>query len=472
MHYNRRSRDHVQRQRDRGPAKIRSRSRYSTSMSNLPPIKRISSPNHRIAHSARQLKKRQFMQRRRKAEARKAFHEEKAALQKQLTMIAVETERIVRGTGQYIEDNVIPTSHTEHPSYRIGEPSLSSFSQVVHDISPQIELSRQLTTFYPHYSDSLANWRSSPPQLGSFNTIIEFTSSSTLKAARHMSLHDPHLVTSASSSNLPLTKLGVLSFASPKKPRGGSSHGGEEQMDSIIRSSSLVTNLLDSSAGEMFYAEHKKYWREDGSGLHDHGMLYAPGVVVFRKDDDEEGKQAEDEQSDHVVSMSSDVADADAIPRRQASGKSTRHFGVFISPYNVNVLSAVPVNAGAVRSKHVILPEDKQLFEDGIRSAMKERMARILRVFEERGDRSIVLGAFGCGCSSQNAVDMVASIWAELLVCGDRDESSTERRKMARFGDVFDKVVFAVPGKLFHPFKEAFEMRVFEEEVSSAAMDD
>lgn len=67
---------------------------------------------------------------------------------------------------------------------------------------------------------------------------------------------------------------------------------------------------------------------------------------------------------------------------------------------------------------------------------------------------------------------MVASIWAELLICGDRDEPNTERKKVARFADVFDKVVFAVPGKLFVPFKDAFEMRVFEEEVTFAALDD
>jgi len=299
-------------------------------------------------------------------------------------------------------------------------------------------------------------------------TAIEFTSSSTLNAARDISLHNPRLVTAASSSNLPSTKVGILSFASPKKPKGGSLHGGEEQVDSIIRSSSLITSLLDSNAGEMFYEEHKKYWREDGSGLHDHGMLYSPGVVVFRKDDDDEATI--DEDLDHVVSLSSRFADADTVTRHQSTGEPTGTSGSFISPYIVNVLSAVPVSAGVVRSKHFILAEDKQLFEDGIRSAMKERMARTLKLFEERGDRAIVLGAFGCGCSSQNAVEMVASIWAELLVCGDRE--ATESKAEARFKNVFERVVFAVPEKLLASFRDAFEMRVFEEEVVSATMDD
>jgi hypothetical protein len=235
----------------------------------------------------------------------------------------------------------------------------------------------------------------------------------------------------------------------------------------IIRSSSLITNLLDSSAGQMFYDEHKKL--DDGSGLHDHGMLYSPGVMVIRQDFADEATKVEDEELDHVVSLSSHFPDANAVARRQSADQSTISSGTFISPYTINVISAVPVSAGVVRSKHIILPEDKQLFEDGIRRAMKERMARILKLFESRGDKIIILGAFGCGCSSQNSVETVASIWAELLVSGDRDGQTKQE---ASFKDVFEKVVFAVPGKLFTPFKQAFDMRVFEEEVASAALDD
>jgi len=373
--------------------------------------------------------------------------------------MAIETERIVRGTGQYVEDNVIPAFSSVQAH---GEPLHSSFSQVVHDISPQVQLSRQLTTFYPHYSDSLANWHSPSRLAGSNQTSIEFTSSSTLEAAHRISLHNPQFTTPPSSSNLPSTKVGVLCSTSPKKPKAGNPHSGEEQVDSIIRSSSLISCLLDSSDGSKFYEEHNKYRREDGSGLHDHGMLYSPGVVVIRNDAELDG----DARLDHVVSLSSQSAGTNNIARSQLAGA---HLGQYMSPYTINVLSAVPVSAGVVRTKHVILPEDRKLFEDGINSAMKERMARTLKLFEERGDKALILGAFGCGCSSQNAVEVIASIWAELLVCGDRDSGI---KKAARFKDVFDKVVFAVPGKLFRPFQEAFEMRVFEEEVMNAATDD
>ena len=99
---------------------------------------------------------------------------------------------------------------------------------------------------------------------------------------------------------------------------------------------------------------------------------------------------------------------------------------------------------------------------------MKERMARALRIFEDKGTRIVVLGAFGCG-SFQNNVETIASIWAELLVCGQQEEGVS---RPARYKDVFDRVVFAVPGKLYEPFKAAFDMRVFEAEVAAAALGD
>lgn len=193
--------------------------------------------------------------------------------------------------------------------------------------------------------------------------------------------------------------------------------------------------------------------------MHDNSMLYAPGVAAFRKDDmeEEEGKAEDvDTDDDEFELIISAEPDANLTDNR-SSPRVRVEQGQFISPYVVNVLSAVPVSASVVRKKRFTLPEERPAIDAEIRSLMLDRMARCLRIFEQRGDRAVVLGAFGCGCSSQNSVGMVAQLWAELVAC-----------EGARFKDVFEQVVFAVSGKQYRPFKRAFEMRLFEEEVDFA----
>ncbi|KAJ3554461.1 hypothetical protein NM688_g3098 [Phlebia brevispora] len=359
-------------------------------------------------------------------------------------VIAAETQRIVLGDGKYVEERRIPVvsssftqCHQQGPLADSLVPHVQPGPSVVripHDIFAQIQLSSQGTTFYPHYSEMLAMWASTPRRTVVADppgTIIEFARSSTLTAAHR--LPSP----SAEGATNPSTSVGVLSHASPKKPGGSYLHGGDEQEDTLARHSSLVASL-SSPAAQAFYQEHKKHWVEDGSGLHDHSMVYSPSVIVFRADADD----------------NCDTPPEDAVG------------GAFITPYAINVISAVPVNAAAVRAKHLILPSEQEFFESGIRSAMKERMARVLRAFEERGDRTLVLGAFGCG-SSENRAETIGAIWAELLVCGERDGEQD-----ARFKNVFEKVVFAVPGKFYQPFKRGYEMRVLEAEVTVAALSD
>ncbi|KAF9243122.1 hypothetical protein BU15DRAFT_86532 [Melanogaster broomeanus] len=363
--------------------------------------------------------------------------------------IASDTQRIVLEDGKYVEERLFvhsvsslapspsPFLYSEVPVISGNPPQGHSLVAAVHlfyDIAPQVGLSKQGTTFYPHCSPDLANWRSSGANTPSpVSCNFNFVSNSTLTATRRLITENPRF-TKQSPNSLPSSSLGVLSFASPKRPGGGFLHGGDEQEETLARSTSLVASLRSEEAKE-FYRTHRKFLNVDGAGLHDHSMVYSPGVVAFRRDDD-------------------DDIDLDQAPPRSGST---------IAPYLINVLSSVPVNAAAIRQNYHITSSDAHVFEDGIRSTMRDRMAH-------RGDRALVLGAFGCG-SSQNSIDMVAELWAELLVCGSREvtEAGKEETKPAKFKGVFEEIVFAVPGKLFEPFKRAFEMKVFEMDVMKAA---
>lgn len=360
--------------------------------------------------------------------------------------MAAETRDIVLGDGQYVEERLMSAvdSALAQPPHQGPEPA--ACTPVAHDISMQVMLSQQGTTSYPHYSTALAMW----PQKPAFTaprpaTTFEFTQHSTLTAARCIALTTPDLY----SSNHSQTSLGILSYASRRRPGGGYLRGGDEQHERIARHSSLVASLSAPAAQE-FYKEHRTFWQEDGSGLQDHAMVYSPGVVVFRRDRD-----------DSLALVGANATTVELPPPADSIG------GEFIAPYLVNVVSSVPVNAAAVRSKHVIKPWEKEFFENGIRHAMKERMARILRLLEKEGNRVIVLGAFGCE-SSQNKVETIAEVWAELLVSGHLNKEG--QRIEARFKDVFEKVVFAVPGKLFEPFRHAFELRVLETRISEVTV--
>ena len=419
------------------------RARSSTPMH---PLTAIKQPSVSIARSKQQHKQDYFKRQRRRL-AFAALREKRS----QWVETARDTQRVVLGDGKYITQR--PSTHSPPlvaPSpFQYAVPvatvnpqgtTLPNVVQSFYDIAPQIGISQQGTTFYPHCSPDLANWRgcrASLPTSGS--TSVRFVPKSTLTVARHL-ITESSRYTRRYPNALPTSSVGVLSFASAKRPGGGFLHGGDEQEETLARSTSLVASLRSAQAKE-FYRTHRKFLNADGAGLHDHSMVYSPGVVAFRRDDDD---------------------DVDVDPASLRSGST-------IAPYLINVLSSVPVNAAAIRQNYLITSSDVHVFEEGIRDTMRDRMARALRIFEIRGDRALVLGAFGCS-SSQNSVEMVAELWAELLVCGTREgiEARKEETKPAKFKGVFEEIVFAVPGKLFASFKRAFEMKVLEMEVISA----
>ena len=77
---------------------------------------------------------------------------------------------------------------------------------------------------------------------------------------------------------------------------------------------------------------------------------------------------------------------------------------------------------------------------------MRERMARILYLFERQGVRKVVLGSFGTGVFG-NDVALVAGIWRELLTA-DR----------ARFRQSFTEIVFAILGReTYSTFRRVFQ---------------
>lgn len=107
--------------------------------------------------------------------------------------------------------------------------------------------------------------------------------------------------------------------------------------------------------------------------------------------------------------------------------------------------------------------DDPEADERDIERAMRERMARVLFLFESQGVDTIVLGSFGTGVF-RNRVNMVAMIWKEMLVerPGSKEDNlmdgSDAWRGKGRFRESFGKIVFAVLGReTFEEFRRVFE---------------
>ena len=273
----------------------------------------------------------------------------------------------------------------EHGSYTIGNDS--------YELAPSVDRSKRDTLYYAPDS-SLADWSSTPAsQVSSSPTEILCLEISTMEGARLMSTSRP------SGSPPDTRKIGVLNFASARKPGGGFLRGAQAQEESIARSSTLYPTLMTDTA-QQFYKLHN---RDHKGGYYSHAMIYSPGILLIRDDR-----------------------------------------GGWTPPTEVNVLTSPAVNAGVARRTQVA----GESVEGKIEVAMRERMARILFLFEKQAVQDVVLGSFGTGVFRNN-VGMVARIWADLLAVKD-----------ARFKTSFDRVTFAILGKAtFDQFKATFEQQ-------------
>jgi hypothetical protein len=185
-------------------------------------------------------------------------------------------------------------------------------------------------------------------------------------------------------------------------------------------------------------------------------LLYSPSVVGLRRDDADHFELTNDDFDGELDAIPADPTTKDLEAPPAVNAQNQRAMGEYVAPYFMNVLSAAPVLAGALRST---LHTSSEFESDRLlRQTVKSRIARALRLFAARGDTTLVLGAFGY--EEGTPIVMVAQIYAELLACspnpGDTD---------GEFRNVFRKVIFAVPAKLHSMFRRSFEMRIFEDEL-------
>lgn len=197
-------------------------------------------------------------------------------------------------------------------------------------------------------------------------------------------------------------KVCVLNFASATSPGGGVRHGSSAQEESLCRCSTLYPALSPGHLWKNFYAPH----REARNRLYNGDIIYCPGIIVFKSDDDSPA----------------------LLP-----GENW---------YKVDVLTCAAPNL-----RH--LEEDAQgrarEFINGgeLEKLLTKRIRRIFEVAALEGAEVLILGAWGCG-AFRNPPELVASAF---------------RRAVNEYGSYFEAIEFAV----FHMDHEADNYRAFQQ---------
>ena len=217
---------------------------------------------------------------------------------------------------------------------------------------------RQATEFYP--AEVYPQISAQPDKAGA----IRVTKHKTFEAA--MLLHREHKD----------WRIAVLNFASATTPGGGVTKGSSAQEESLCRCSTLYPALTAPSLWDAYYSVN----RAARNPLYTNALIYTPGVVICKTDDDYPERM---EEKDWVEV---DVITCAAPNLRQRPGNM----------YNLD--QSAPV---------VVSPEE-------LLALHKSRARHILTVAASKGVDAIVLGAFGCG-AFHNDPTVVAEAYKDVL---------------------------------------------------------
>ncbi|GAB2605702.1 TIGR02452 family protein [Streptomyces capparidis] len=171
--------------------------------------------------------------------------------------------------------------------------------------------------------------------------------------------------------------VAVLNFASARNPGGGFRNGAQAQEEYLCRNSALYACLLRCPE---FYEAH----RADRDPFYSDRVIHAPGVPVFRGEDD----------------------------------------ALLETPFEVGFLTSPAPNAGVIAQR-----APRELGR--VPAALERRAGRVLEVAARHGYGALVLGAWGCGVFRNDPAQVAAAFAAHL---GDG----------GRFAGRFGTVVFAV----------------------------
>ena len=160
-----------------------------------------------------------------------------------------------------------------------------------------------------------------------------------------------------------VARVGVLNFASARRPGGGFLNGAAAQEESLARTSALYASLMEFPD---FYAAHQ----HPRDPRYSDRMIYSPGCPVFRDD-----------------------------------AGTLLH-----APYAVDFITSAAPNAGALSSRG-------RRAGANLRAILRQRAGKVLALACSQGCDVLVLGAWGCGVF-RNDPGVVSGVFGDLLLPG------------------------------------------------------
>lgn len=235
----------------------------------------------------------------------------------------------------------------------------------------------------------------------------------TLTVARRL-LEDP--VSGRSDLGNKVARVGILNMASPLSPGGGFLNGAGSQEEYLCMRTTLLPSLKDE-----FYR------------LPELGGVYTPDVLVFR---DDAGDDLEKKDRWFVDCVSAGMLRFPDISVDEETGRGS-----------------------------YVLGKDKEL--------VLEKMRSVMRIFQAKNVKKVVLGAWGCGAYG-NPVGEIAAAWKRVLL--GNTNSKQARGKNKSKGETWkgiETVVFAIkdPG-MAEAFEEAFGKGVTREDPEQESEDE
>ncbi|RYP37793.1 hypothetical protein DL766_001281 [Monosporascus sp. MC13-8B] len=225
-------------------------------------------------------------------------------------------------------------------------------------------------------------------------------------------------------------RVGILNMASPLAPGGGVLNGSAAQQEvSLCMRTTLLPSLRDG-----FYR------------LPELGAVYTPDVLVFRDSAADEDGGGGDE--DFPLLGKADRWFVDCVSAAMLRMPETEELEVEVVPEpepeagngdGDDVDVDVDAGVGVGRRRVYADATDREL--------VRRKMRVVMRVFQAKGVRRVVLGAWGCGAYG-NPVEEIADAWKKVLLGSGREGNGNGRgrnnAKKEETWDGIEEVVFAI----------------------------